>query len=201
MEYNGGCVLAMGGKNCFAIASDLRFGLENFTQGINTPKMFKINKKIFIAMTGLLGDIISIKQGIEYKIALYSKKESKNIKPLVLITMLSFFLYHHRFSPFLVESIVIGLNKKEDPIICAMDVIGATSFSSKFVVGGTCSENLYGICENYWKPDMDWKELFKTVSNCLILGSNRDCLSGWGGLVHIVLPDRIITKALKTRMD
>mmetsp|Transcript_47636 Transcript_47636/g.112371 ORF Transcript_47636/g.112371 Transcript_47636/m.112371 type:complete len:202 (-) Transcript_47636:742-1347(-) len=201
MEYNGGCVIAMGGKNCLAVASDLRFGLENFTQGLNTPKMFRINQKMFIAMTGLLGDIATLKQVIEYKLSLYSTKESKTIRPLILVTMLSLFLYQNRFSPFVVETIVAGLNENEKPLICTMDVLGATSFSSKFVVSGTCSESLYGICENYWKPGMEPEELFKTISNCLILGSNRDCLSGWGGMVHIISTNGVETKSLKTRMD
>ena len=29
MEYNGGCVIAMTGKNCVAIAADRRFGIRN----------------------------------------------------------------------------------------------------------------------------------------------------------------------------
>mmetsp|Transcript_61634 Transcript_61634/g.127356 ORF Transcript_61634/g.127356 Transcript_61634/m.127356 type:complete len:202 (+) Transcript_61634:224-829(+) len=201
MEINGGSVIVMGGKNCLAIASDLRFGLENFTHGSSAPKMFKIDGKTFIGMTGLIGDIYSVKQNLEYKISFYSLNESKKIRIMVLITMLSILLYQNRFSPFLIETIVGGINEEKLPVICSMDVLGATSFSSKFAVTGTCSESLYGICENFWKPEMNPEELFETISHCLILGLNRDCLSGWGGLVHIISTSGTITKSLKTKMD
>lgn len=35
MEYNGGCVLAMVGKDSVAIASDLRFGVQGMTIATN----------------------------------------------------------------------------------------------------------------------------------------------------------------------
>jgi 20S proteasome subunit beta 3 len=31
LAYNGGAVIAMGGKNCVAICSDLRLGVQNQT--------------------------------------------------------------------------------------------------------------------------------------------------------------------------
>jgi hypothetical protein len=31
MQYNGGCCIAMAGKDCFAIASDRRFGQQQMT--------------------------------------------------------------------------------------------------------------------------------------------------------------------------
>lgn len=35
MEYNGGCVLAMVGKDSVAIATDLRFGVQGMTIATN----------------------------------------------------------------------------------------------------------------------------------------------------------------------
>lgn len=58
MEYNGGCVLAMAGKNCVAIASDTRFGIKNRTISVGTfPKAFKINDTCFVGISGLATDI------------------------------------------------------------------------------------------------------------------------------------------------
>jgi 20S proteasome subunit beta 3 len=201
MEYYGGAMIIMGGKNCFAIASDLRFGLDHFTNGLSTPKIFKIHKKLFIGMTGLFGDIATVCQNIEYKTSIYSLKESRKIKALAFSKMVSNFLYQHRFSPYLVETMIGGLDDLNNAFIMSMDVIGATSFSSNFAVGGTCSETLYGICETFWKPDMSPEILFEVISRCFILGLNRDCLSGWGAIVHIVSKKGVISKILKTRMD
>ena len=61
----------------------------------------------------------------------------------------------YRFGPFFVEPIVAGLdNKSGEPYIAAMDLLGCPMEAKDFVVGGTCTEQLYGMCESLWKPDM-----------------------------------------------
>mmetsp|Transcript_30285 Transcript_30285/g.59147 ORF Transcript_30285/g.59147 Transcript_30285/m.59147 type:complete len:202 (+) Transcript_30285:291-896(+) len=201
MDYNGGSIIVMGGKNCFAIASDLRFGIDNFTVEKKAPKIFKINEKLFIGMIGLFGDISTIRQILDYKTSIYSLKKSEKIKPFGFSNMLSNLLYHHRFAPFLVETIIAGLDEKNNLFIESKDILGAKSASSDYATIGTCSESLYGICQIFWKPDMNGEELFKTISNCLILGLNRNCVSGWGGIVHLVSKKGVTSKLIQTRMD
>ena len=60
-----------------------------------------------------------------------------------------------RFGPFFVEPVLAGLDiKTHQPYIATMDLIGCPMETSDFVVGGTCSEQLYGMCESLWRPDM-----------------------------------------------
>jgi 20S proteasome subunit beta 3 len=44
------------GKDCVAIGSDLRFGVQAQTIGFNNPKVHKINDKCFIGLAGLATD-------------------------------------------------------------------------------------------------------------------------------------------------
>jgi len=201
MEYNGGSILVMSGINCLAIASDLRFGLENFTSSCDTPKIFKIHPKLFIGLTGLNGDILTVKQNLDFQSNIYAIDANKKINQIVYDNLLSLLLYKNRFSPFFVEGILLGLDKNGNPNITTTDVLGALSYSSDFAVSGTCSESLLGLCQTFWKPRMTSGELIETVSNCLCLATNRDCLSGWGGIVHVITHDGIITKIIKTRKD
>lgn len=60
----------------------------------------------------------------------------------------------HRFGPYFVEPIVAGLTEDKKPFISAFDLIGAPVTTDDFVVGGTCTENLYGMCETLYRPDM-----------------------------------------------
>jgi 20S proteasome subunit beta 3 len=48
---------------------------------------------------------------------------------------------------------------------------------------------------------MEPEELFETLSQCLMSGQDRDALSGWGAIVHVVTLDKTITRTLKGRMD
>ncbi len=41
-----------------------------------------------------------------------------------------------------------------EPYISSMDLIGCPMETKDFVVGGTCTEQLYGMCESLWNPDM-----------------------------------------------
>lgn len=53
------------------------------------------------------------------------------------------------------EPVVAGLDTKtNEPYIATMDLIGCPMETKDFVVGGTCSEQLYGMCESLWNPDM-----------------------------------------------
>ena len=69
------------------------------------------------------------------------------------------------------------------------------------MVSGTCTGNLYGMCETLYKPNMEPDELFETVAQALLSSVDRDAISGWGGVVHVITKDKVVTKELKGRMD
>lgn len=39
------------------------------------------------------------------------------------------------------------------------------------------------------------------MAQCLLASVDRDALSGWGGVVHIITPEGIMSKTLKGRQD
>ena len=47
-----------------------------------------------------------------------------------------------------------GLKEDDKPFISAFDLIGAPVITDDFVVGGTCTNNLYGMCESLYRPNM-----------------------------------------------
>lgn len=52
-----------------------------------------------------------------------------------------------------------------------------------------------------YKDNMEPEELFEVISQCLLASVDRDAYSGWGGIVYIITPEKIIERRLKTRMD
>jgi 20S proteasome subunit beta 3 len=102
-----------------------------------------------------------------------------------------FFLsFIFRFGPYFAEPCIAGLDVSKDgnvkPFICSMDLIGCINFATDFVVCGTAAPNLYGICESLWEPGLEAEDLFETISQALMNAVDRDALSGWGALVHIM---------------
>lgn len=79
--------------------------------------------------------------------------------------------------------------------------VGAPVSTKDFLVGGTSSEQLYGVCESMYRPNMSPDDLFQTISQCLLAAVDRDCLAGWGAIVHIITPEGVTTRQLKSRVD
>lgn len=60
-----------------------------------------------------------------------------------------------RFGPYYIEPVIAGLDPKTfEPFICSLDLIGCPMVTEDFVVSGTCAEQMYGMCESLWEPDM-----------------------------------------------
>jgi len=201
-EYNGSAIVAMTGKNCVAIATDKRYGIRQLqTVGCNFPKAFELTEKCHVGLAGLATDVQTVQSLLKMRCKMYELQENRTMQTPTIMNMISNVLYERRFGPWMVEPVVAGLDKDNKPHICSYDFIGALSVSHDFTCAGTTSEQLMGICESFWKPDMGPDELFETISQCLLCAVDRDCLAGWGGVVHVITPDGVTTKTLKGRMD
>ncbi|KAI8331687.1 nucleophile aminohydrolase [Chlamydoabsidia padenii] len=201
MQYNGGSVVAMVGKDCVAIAADKRLGQQFMTVSTEFQKIFQASEKSFIGLPGLATDVLTLADRFRFKVNMYKMREERDIEPKTLAHVVSSTLYERRFGPYFVEPVVAGLGKDNKPFICSMDLIGCINFAKDFVVSGTAGPNLYGMCESLWEPDLEPEDLFETISQALLNAQDRDALSGWGAVVHIITPKEIITRTLKSRQD
>lgn len=204
LEYNGSGVIAMCGKNCVAIASDTRFGAQQTTISGEMERIFKINNRTLIGLSGLASDVLTVKQKLTQEVNLYSLSEGRDIRPKVFNNLVSGFLYARRFGPYFVEPLVAGLEEKDGeftPFISGQDLLGASVFTDDFVVCGTAESSLFGTAESFFKKDMNEDELFEVLSQAMLAAVDRDCLSGWGGVIHILTPEKYVVRKLKGRHD
>lgn len=201
--YNGHSVVGMVGKNCVAIAADCRFGVQFQTISTNSQKVYKIQDNILMGLSGLATDMQTFALIMKRKVELYRLKEETNLTPELFSNLVSTTLYEKRFGSYFVSPVVVGLDVLEDnkPYVCAFDSIGCPSTSGMFEIAGTSTNQLLGSCESFFKKDMDSENLFETISECLIRSIERDCLSGWGGLVYVLTPGNISVRKLKVRQD
>ncbi|KAJ2002089.1 proteasome core particle subunit beta 3 [Coemansia sp. RSA 2322] len=201
MQYNGSAIVAMAGKGCVAIAADKRLGQRALTVDTEFQKVFPITDRTYIGLPGLATDVKTLYDRFRMRVNLYKHNEERTIEPKTFSHLVSHMLYERRFGPYFVEPVVAGLDKNDEPYICGMDLIGCINFAKDFIVGGTASDNLYGMCESLWEPELGPEDLFETISQALLNAVDRDALSGWGAVVHIITPEGVITRDLKGRMD
>lgn len=204
MEYNGGSVIAMVGKDCVAIASDLRFGNQALGIASNFQRIFPVTDRTYVGLAGLGTDVTTLRERFRYRVNMYTIKEERDIEPQTFAHLVSSTLYEHRFGPYFVEPVIAGLENTSSgskPFIAAADLIGCLNFAKDFVVAGTASSKLYGLAEGLWEPDLGPEDLFEAISQTLLNGVDRDAFSGWGAVVHVITKDRVVTRTLKGRMD
>ncbi|NXP71714.1 PSB3 protein, partial [Ramphastos sulfuratus] len=193
MSYNGGAVMAMKGKNCVAIASDRRFGIQAQLVTTDFQKIFPMGERLYIGLAGLATDVQTV--------VCPPSVSRVSVEVLRVVGTLSAAVLH-RFGPYYTEPVIAGLDPiTHEPFICSLDLIGCPMITDDFVVSGTCSEQMYGMCESLWEPDMEPDHLFETISQAMLNAVDRDALSGMGVVVHIIEKDKITTRTLKARMD
>jgi len=202
LEYNGASIVAMKGKDCVAIAADKRLGIRFQTVSTDFQKIFPMGKKLMIGLPGLATDVQTFANELKFHANLYNLSENREIRPKTFLSMVSNFLYNRRFGPYFVEPVIAGLDPiTNEPFIASTDLIGCPMVTDDFVVSGTCLEQLYGMCETLWKPDMGPDQLFESISQALLNAQDRDAYSGWGGVVYVIEANKITKRDLKARMD
>lgn len=133
-------------------------------------KVFEVTEKCYVGLAGLATDVISLHQLLQFRCNLYRFREQRDIKPETFSALVSTLLYEKRlgahvlpflacncvirFGPWFCEPIVAGLTDDNKPFLSGMDLIGAPVFTNDFVVSGTCTANLHGMCESLYRPDM-----------------------------------------------
>jgi 20S proteasome subunit beta 3 len=202
MAYNGAAIMAMKGKDCVAIAADRRFGIQAQTVSMDFQKIFEMGPTLYIGLAGLATDVQTVSERLKFRLNLYELRENRRIKPRTLLSVVSNLLYERRFGPYFVEPVIAGLDQTTgQPFVASLDLIGCPMVSEDFVVTGTCTEQMYGMCESLWVPDMGPEQLFETISQALLNAVDRDAVSGWGAIVHIIEKDKVTTRTLGARMD
>eukprot|EP00293_Proteomonas_sulcata_P007586 CAMPEP_0184289438 /NCGR_PEP_ID=MMETSP1049-20130417/1912_1 /TAXON_ID=77928 /ORGANISM="Proteomonas sulcata, Strain CCMP704" /LENGTH=174 /DNA_ID=CAMNT_0026596267 /DNA_START=101 /DNA_END=625 /DNA_ORIENTATION=- len=168
-------------------------------------KVWKMHDKLYIGLAGLATDQATFFEKLKFRMAMYNLREERDIKPSSFGKLVSTLLYEKRFGPYFIEPCIAGLDEDNNPYLFASDFIGAPLVpdmdTNGFVLAGTATEQLFGMCESMWRPNLEPEELFETCSQCMLAGMDRDCLSGWGATIHIICPDKVITRTLKGRMD
>ena len=151
---DGGACVAMVGKDCVAIACDLRLGLQALTVSNNFPKIFSYGD-VYLGLTGLGTDVATVSELFRYKVNMYRLREERQISPQTMANLVSSSLYEKRFGPYFVSPVIAGINHTTGkPFICGFDSIGCIDFAKDFIVSGTASDQLFGTCEGLWEPDL-----------------------------------------------
>ena len=185
-EYNGSGIVAMKGKNCVALGADMRLGARFSTIANNFQKVFVMQKNIILAIGGLATDVQTFHKKIKYRLKMYQLREKRLMKVETFGHLVGSTLFESRFSPFLVNPIVVGLKDDLTPYAASYDLLGSMSTTSPYAAVGTANMQFMGMCESYYNPERGPEELSEVVGSVLLSGTDKDILSGWGAVVFVI---------------
>ena len=214
LTINGSAVLALAGSRCVVMAQDKRFGVGAqgvaFQEGAtpeqgsgDAPERVRlINSRTLLGMSGLMTDVLTVHEELAKRTQLYRLREDREMKPSTFDSVVSNFLYSRRFGPYFVEPLIAGLEGPEfKPFISGQDVLGCPVSSSDYVVAGSAEHELYGLCEQLYKPGLGPDELFEVAAQIITQATDRDCLSGYGAIIYILTPEKLVVREVYGRQD
>lgn len=114
----------MVGKDCVAIACDLRLGNQALTVSNTFPKIFNYGDT-YLGLTGLATDVLTVSDLFRFKVNMYRLREERDIAPKTMAQLVSSTLYERRFGPYFVSPVIAGIDQRTGkPFICGFDSIG-----------------------------------------------------------------------------
>ena len=108
-------------------------------------KCFEMSPHLWLGLTGLATDVMTVQQKMEFRKSMYELSESRTMTPKTFAAVLSNMLYERRFGPFFINPVIAGLDPAtKAPYITSMDLIGNMTEPEDFAVAGTCEDQLFG---------------------------------------------------------
>lgn len=174
-------------------------GLEGDIQSLTQELSMQISTKVGRHIGFGFGNPRNLDQDYDGRV-----EQQTAISPKSMSTLISHTLYGRRRSPYYVEPIVAGIEiiqeyeeshdghivkTKYVPYLCALDVIGAKSLSKSFVCSGAASKSMYGAAEAMWSPGLSPQQLSRVCAKAFVSALERDCLSGYGAIVYLIIAE------------
>ncbi len=167
LKYSGG----------IALASDSRSTARYLVRSKNVPKIFKIQDKIGVAVSGMPGDARKLVDMMKSESNLYRIRKEKAIPPHSLARLTSNIFHSRRRLPYIVSIILCGMGE-EGPEMYFLDPAGGQLREEKFAAGGTGSSVAYGVLEQNYRKDMGSDSALKLAAQSIQQAIERDAATG-----------------------
>jgi len=179
--------------NVVVLGSEKRFGYGGFVMSRSAKKVFKIHDRIAIAAAGIFADMITISRIMSTEIRYYEMSSGTRISVRGAAKLLSAILYSYKYTPFITELIVGGVDE-EGAHIYVMDPLGSV-IEDEYAAVGTGAPIAIGVIETEYpslvpRKTQDDKESVEDAVNLVVkairAAAARDTMSGDGIDIAIV---------------
>jgi len=159
------------------LASDKRATMGNFISDKEAQKVYQIDDKIAMTIAGGVGDAQTIVRLLRAETKLFKMNRKKPITIKAAATLLSNVLNGNRYYPYIVMSIIAGIDK--EPRVFSIDPVGGL-MEEDFMSTGSGSPIAYGVLEYEFKKNKTVKENLPIAVRAVKIAQERDSASGNG---------------------
>jgi len=176
-QKTGTTTVALKCKDGIVLAADKRATMGNFISNKEAEKIYQIDAKIAATIAGGVGDAQNVMRMLraEAKLFKMNRKQPMTIKGVA--TLMANILNGNRYYPYLVMSIVAGMDDK--PRVFSIDPVGGL-MEEDAISTGSGSPIAYGVLESQYKKDKTVKDNISIALKAVKVAQERDAASGNG---------------------
>jgi len=143
-----------------------------------TQKLFQIDDHIGLTTAGLVGDAQLLARYLSAEVELFKLKRDTPMSIKAASTLMANILAGRRMMPYWVQ-LVIGGWDRDGGHVYSLDPAGG-SIPDDYVATGSGSPYVYGVLEDYYKPNMTRNDAVDLGIRAIYAATKRDSASGNG---------------------
>lgn len=157
---------------------DSRATMDTFIASTEMRKLWKIDESIAMTIAGGVGDAQELIRILKIQNEIYKMNESRPLSPKAATSLLSIVLQQNKWSPFLVQLILGGIDNDGNPQLYSIDPYGGYTSESKFTSTGSGSLTALGYLENTYKKNLKAKDIIGVAAKAVAIAMRRDSATG-----------------------
>ncbi len=199
-EIVQGTAVGIRAKDGVVLATDKRMAYGSFVMSRNAKKLFLLDNRVGIAMSGLYADVGAIIRVLSAESKYYELTSEQNMSLYSVSKLLSTILYSYKLLPFLIEAIVGGIDRDGQPKIFTLDSLGSVS-EDKYMAVGSGATTALGLLESRYRDDLSLNEAEGLALDSLRISMERDASTGDGiDVLSIGTDGRVRERSLRLRV-
>mmetsp|Transcript_17614 Transcript_17614/g.21383 ORF Transcript_17614/g.21383 Transcript_17614/m.21383 type:complete len:198 (-) Transcript_17614:52-645(-) len=148
-DWNGGTIVAIGGKDYVVLASDKRLATGYNIKSRGITRTFKISESTYIAAGGCHADVTAFYNNLKYRATMYKFDNNEEMGSEAVAQLVSNTLYYKRFFPYYALPIVAGLDRDGVGYCAGYDAVGSYIRSKdNYTVNGSAASVAMPILDN-----------------------------------------------------
>ena len=164
-------------KEGVVMAAERRITLANYVLSKTGKKVFAVTDNTGAVCAGMISDMQNLVREVRVYAKLKELEVKRTLRPGAVAKLMSIIMFERRFSPFITQVILGGIDSK--PRVYVLDPLGSV-ITDDYAAVGTGAEMAVGVIEASYTPSMSAKDAKELLLTSMKAAIARDSMSGNG---------------------